>query len=257
MMRRANVHRALPVILLVAAGVIVASLIFLSPAVLASAAKSRPDWPDLAEVGEAYSGASAMLSSIALFGVAASLLLQRGLNRMTQLYSFKQQHVELVKLALDNPEFLYVDGTEFASDPEARRKVYANLIVSHWAMAWDLGMMSVPTLRANASRLLREMVARQWWEAWRFSYHTSRSRRRFVKILDEEYERAPPTPEEPLPRPHLAKASDGAQAPSPAGPAVLLRTAGGMVVAGVAGLAVGLAIAKGWQGKVERPPLRR
>ncbi|MEJ3742830.1 DUF6082 family protein [Actinomycetes bacterium KLBMP 9797] len=156
-------------------------------------AGTRSDWPGLADVGEAYSGASAMLSSIALFGVAASLLMQRRQNRMTQLYSFKQQHLELVKLALDNPEFLYVDGAEAASDPENRLKVYANLLVSHWAMAWDLGMISIPTLRANAARLLRHRIARQWWQAWRFSYLTSKSRKRFVDIVDEEHGRATTT----------------------------------------------------------------
>lgn len=95
------------------------------------------------------------------------------------------------------PEFLYVDGAEAAWDPDARRKVYANLLVSHWAMAWDLGMISIPTLRANASRLLREDVARQWWQAWKFSYRTSRGRKRFVEIMEGEHERAASAPKQP------------------------------------------------------------
>ncbi|BCB75620.1 hypothetical protein GCM10022251_27690 [Phytohabitans flavus] len=189
MLRRGEGWPWLPAASVIAFGVTLLVLISQAPALLGWLAGSRGDWDFLANVGDAYAGVSAILSSLAFCGVAASLLLQWRQNRMTQLYSFKQQHLELTKLALQDPKFLYVDGVDPTVDGDATLKVYANLIVSHWAMAWDLRMMSVRTLRGNAARLFNDRISREWWEAWRFSYLSSRGRKRFVKILDEEYQR--------------------------------------------------------------------
>ncbi|WP_173164127.1 DUF6082 family protein [Phytohabitans suffuscus] len=165
-------------------------LILQAPTLLGRLGGGGKDWDLLANVGDAYAGVSAILSSLAFCGVAASLLLQWRQNRMTQLYSFKQQHLEIAKLALQDPRFLYVDGVDPTLDTDATLKVYANLVVSHWAMAWDLRMMSEHTVRANASRLFGDRISREWWDSWRFSYLTSRGRKRFVRILDEEHQRA-------------------------------------------------------------------
>ncbi|MDQ7903944.1 DUF6082 family protein [Phytohabitans sp. ZYX-F-186] len=190
MLRRRDGWPSWPAVFVIAFGVALLILMLRAPVLLGRLGGSRQDWDFLANVGDAYAGVSAILSSLAFCGVAASLLLQWRQNRMTQLYSFKAQHLELAKLALQDPKFLYVDGVDPTVDGDATLKVYANLIVSHWAMAWDLRMMSVRTLRTNASRLFNERIAREWWDAWRFSYLSSRSRKRFVKILDEEHQNA-------------------------------------------------------------------
>jgi hypothetical protein len=240
-MRRQNLHVVLPVAFLAGLGITIVGLLLLTPMMLANRAGSRPDWPLLASVGDAYGGTATMLSSVAVLGVAASLLLQWRQNRMIQLYSLKQQHLEIVKIALESPEFLYVDGVQ--SDPEGRLKVYANLLVSYWAMAWDLGLMSVPTLRANAARLLRQPVARRWWETWQSGYLTFKGRKRFVQIVNEEYLRATPVVDVPS---ESAEEGQGPNAPKTAlaPPRRSIRRArGGAFVAGcMVGLAVGLGV---------------
>jgi len=239
MMRRQNLQAFFPVILLTSLGIALVGLLVLTPMILAARAGTRPDWPLLANVGEAYGGTATMLSSVAVLGVAASLVLQWRQNRTVQLYSLKQQHLELVKLALDSPEFLYVDGIQ--ADPEGRLKAYANLLVSHWAMAWDLGLMPEPRLRINAARLLRQAVARSWWAAWQTSYLTVKGRRRFVEIMNEEYANAPPivenvpkwtdTPSRPLPQ---------ESAPKPPRPLISRSEGGAFLLGCLLGVAVAL-----------------
>jgi hypothetical protein len=144
------------------------------------------NWALLSDVGQAYGGASALLSGLAFCGIAVSLLLQWRQFRSSLLYSVKQRHFELVKLALENPEFLYVDGDDVARDPDVRLKVYGNLLVNHWAMTWDMGFTTEPSLRQSGRRLFLSALARDWWTNWGNSYLGAAGRRRFVQILDEE-----------------------------------------------------------------------
>ncbi|WP_432050490.1 DUF6082 family protein [Verrucosispora sp. NA02020] len=99
-------------------------------------------WSHLSDMGQAYGGTSAVLSGLALASVSASLLMQSSLNRISQLHSIRQRQFDIVKLALDNPRYLYVDGSAAISDPGNHLKVYANLFVSHWAMVWDLAALA-------------------------------------------------------------------------------------------------------------------
>ncbi|MEU5553186.1 DUF6082 family protein [Micromonospora sp. NPDC047793] len=121
-------------------------------------------WSHLSDMGQAYGGTSAVLSGLALASVSASLLMQSSLNRISQLHSIRQRQFDIVKLALDNPRYLYVDGSAAISDPGNHLKVYANLFVSHWAMVWDLAEMREDTLHVVASRLFESAVAREWWK---------------------------------------------------------------------------------------------
>ncbi|HET8662380.1 MAG TPA: DUF6082 family protein [Micromonosporaceae bacterium] len=163
-------------------------LVLLSPIPLTWLAGQEVDWNSLASVGAAYSAAANVFSSLAFCGIVLSLFLQWRQNRMILLFSYKQQHMELAKLALDNPQFLYVDGV--SADPDAALKVYANLLVSHWAIAWDLGIANDDSTRVNARRLFKQEVARDWWDTWKFSYLSSKRRRRFFQIVDQEWRNA-------------------------------------------------------------------
>jgi len=163
-----------------------------SPVALAWLSRLSLDWANLANIGEAYGAASAILSGMALAGIVVSLAIQWRQNRINQMYGVAQRHLELVKLALDDPRYLYVDGDDVASDPNAKLKVYANLLVGHWAMAWDLGFMREQTLRRSAQRLFGSGIARSWWARWGQSFRSPRGRRRFFEILNSEFELASP-----------------------------------------------------------------
>jgi hypothetical protein len=167
----------------------VVALVALSPLVMKWLSGQR-DWHQLADVGQVYGSASAVLTGVGLCGIAVSLLMQWRQNRITQVYSIRQRQFELVKLALDNPRYLYVEGPAVASDPHSELKVYANLLVGHWAMSWDLGVTNEQLLRASAARLFSTSAAREWWTTWGHSYLTSRRRRRFFNILTFECSQA-------------------------------------------------------------------
>ncbi|MEV2239797.1 DUF6082 family protein [Micromonospora sp. NPDC049891] len=190
-------------------------LIGLSPLAMTWLADLPVQWSHLSDMGQAYGGTSAVLSGLALVGVSASLLMQSSLNRISQLHSIRQRQFDIVKLALDNPEYLYVDGSAALADPDNHLKVYANLFVSHWAMVWDLAEMREDTLHVVARRLFESAVAREWWEVNGQSYYSSRRRRKFVAILSDECDRAarssvlstvPATVPSP---PELASSTDG------------------------------------------------
>jgi len=50
----------------------------------------------------------------------------------------RQQHVELLRLAIDNPELIEVLGGEPAG-PHSRHEIYANLAMMCWPAIWELG----------------------------------------------------------------------------------------------------------------------
>ncbi|WP_327038214.1 DUF6082 family protein [Micromonospora maris] len=161
-------------------------LIAFSPIAMTWMADLPVQWGQLSDMGQAYGATSAVLSGLALAGVSASLLIQSSLNRISQLHSIRQRQFDIVKLALDNPRYLYVDGAAAVADPDNSLKVYANLFVGHWAMVWDLSEMREDTLRTVARRLFEAQLARDWWRANGQSYLSSRKRKKFFEILSEE-----------------------------------------------------------------------
>jgi hypothetical protein len=161
----------------------------LLPLAIVAASDGRVSWSDLANIGQAYGTVSALLSAFALIGVVGSLVLQRRQMQATRQYETKKMHLDLVRMAVENPLLLSVEGDV---DPDGQVKAYANLLVSHWALAWDVRAMTGRSVRANAARLFNQQVVRDWWRDFGNSYATSAERRGFVKIMDEEYVRAAP-----------------------------------------------------------------
>jgi hypothetical protein len=146
-------------------------------------------WRQLDEIGQRAGGVSALLSAMALCGVAASLLMQRRQTRIAQEAAARTSHFELMKLFLNRPSL----DIGPPGDEDEREKVMAsNLWVSHWAMLWDLSMIDKFTLRLNASRLFTDSVARDWWGRKGRSWAAVENRhtRQFVRILTEEREQA-------------------------------------------------------------------
>jgi hypothetical protein len=241
-MRRRSAHDLVPlgVVIMVAGATLVLLLVY--PVLLSRMSERSFDWPRLSEVGEAYGGVGPIVSSLAFCAIALSLLLQWRQNRMTLLFSNRQLHLDLIKLALADREFLYVDGSVVADDPDAVRKVYANLLVGHWATAWDLRTLDVANLRSGAARLFESELAREWWQASGSSYSSSRRRRRFVEIIDDEYGRAVTTgPGSRFDAPPAAydPAAGGLRSPASKSPRRAWRA---HTAVGLLGMAVGAAV---------------
>jgi hypothetical protein len=163
-------------------------LIIGSPVMLRWVAGSGDDWERLGNTGQAYGGTSAILSGLALCGVAASLLLQWRQARIVQLYSARHHQLDLARLVLENSDALVVEGAAASTDPHASSMVIANQWVASWATAWQLGAIDEDGLRDCGRRLFEVGYLRDWWRAFGSSYATSARGRRFVEILNRECE---------------------------------------------------------------------
>jgi hypothetical protein len=106
--RRLTFWSARSGLLIAALGAIVL-LVLGSPVLMAGLSSTALPWGRLADVGDAFGGASALLSAVALCGIGASLIFQRRQVRQELSDIVQQQHLEIIRLAIDNPEFISCD----------------------------------------------------------------------------------------------------------------------------------------------------
>ncbi|WP_305785933.1 DUF6082 family protein [Symbioplanes lichenis] len=180
-------------LLLLAAGTVAGlAAVLWSPVLLLTLLGDGLPWSDLSDIGEAYGGASAVVSAIALTGVAASLTYQVRQTRQEQISSDRQRHLDLLKLGLDDPElFEALDGGGLVTY-EHRKKVYANLWMGYWLGLWQLGDLPEAELRHNVSRMFWSPDSRNWWNERRATWIEPRNRRqrRFVALVTDEWHKA-------------------------------------------------------------------
>jgi hypothetical protein len=166
-----------------------AGIVIWSPLLIYRLLGESLPWVSLANVGEAYGGASALLSAAALSGIGASLFLQTRQMRQEVMSLDKQRHFELIKLALENPEFFeIIDGSPLDAH-DGKRKIYANLTLTYWLAMWELGEIGDRELRTLTSNMFRSSVSRDWWNQVNGYWITVRGRRRrqFIQIVHQEW----------------------------------------------------------------------
>jgi Family of unknown function (DUF6082) len=127
--------------------VVVAVLVLVSPLLMALLPTSALPWDRLANIGDAYGGVSAVLSGLALCGVGASLIFQQRQVQQELADIDRQQHMELLKLAIDNPELIQVLDADAPRRPDARAELYANLAMMYWLAIWELREIDEQELR--------------------------------------------------------------------------------------------------------------
>ena len=168
---------------------VVAALVLASPGVMLLLPAWAVPWPRLADIGDAYGGASALLSALALCGVGASLIFQRRQVRQELVDLERQQHLELLRLAIDNPEFVSVLEADARNRPNVRIEIYANLVVSYWLAIWELGEIDDQELRGMTSAMFGNEILREWWSRVHLHWIGTRQRPdrvRFLELVTEE-----------------------------------------------------------------------
>jgi len=138
---------------------------------------------------------SVLISSIALVGIATSLLLQARQLRASQVQASAASQVQLMKFALDNTaSAMALIGDE---DPEIfAKEVVLNWHISHLLMSYNNKTLSEAHLRRLMRGLFAAEDSRSWWARVRPSYDddaTSRRERRFFSIVDAEFQHASKT----------------------------------------------------------------
>ena len=160
------------------------------------------DWPRLSEIGQSYTGTSALLAAGALVAVAYSTRLQSKQTRIIQLQSVRSMQFDLVNRALDDPR-LAATFVDVVTDDQVldqfRSRMYISMRLRFLQFSYLAGELSAPSLqahlrgevfRARAVRCYWEKEADRWAEA-----AVSRSEKRFVQIVHSAYQSAAEVPE--------------------------------------------------------------
>ncbi|MGW3284765.1 DUF6082 family protein [Streptomyces sp. NPDC001002] len=226
---------------LVAAAAVALTVVLLSPFVLEEiSGSSGVDWNRLSQIGAAYGFTSAIVSALALAGVAVSLIVQNRQARADQVQGIRSYYLELVRLELDDMAlFQPVWGATDIADPhEQKRHVYADLMMNYAWMGFEIGTIRERLLRDMLAGMFTGEAGRHYWSrahtSWIASSSGSRVGRRFLAIVGEEHARAvasgPPTRSPVVPRPPAAPV---------AGTPPVWRTSVGALIGLGAGLALG------------------
>lgn len=134
---------------------------------------------------------STFISSIALLGVAVSLLLQSRQLRTSQLEASRAAQSALIQMGLANPKLTAeVFGS---SDRDWLAKAgLVNWQVKFWEMSYLTKAMSAKSVHVQAAELFASEFPRDWWSRSRELYKvdaTTRREREFFTIIDSEFER--------------------------------------------------------------------
>jgi hypothetical protein len=174
------------------------TVVALSPLAMAAAVPNsltNDTLQRISNIGQTYGAASAVLSAIALLGVGASIILQILDSRNSREQNMRILHLDLFRIALDDPKLLDCWGKFSSSTNVAQQRhlIYANLIVSFWRTAFETGGMGENELRIVADGFFDGKIGREYWtnakQSRKRSAMTHRSRC-FITILDERYEAA-------------------------------------------------------------------
>ncbi|MFM9696987.1 DUF6082 family protein [Streptomyces europaeiscabiei] len=225
---------------MVAAAALALTVVLLSPFVLEELSGSTGvDWNRLSQIGAAYGFTSAIVSALALAGVAVSLGVQNRQARADQVQGIRSYYLELARLELDDMAlFQPVWGDTDIVDPhEQKRHVYADLMMNYAWMGFEIGTIRESLLRDMLAGMFTGEAGRHYWSrahtSWIAGSSGSRVGRRFLAIVGEEHARAvasgPPTHSPIASRP---------SAVAVAGSSPAWRTS----VGALAGLGVGLAL---------------
>ncbi|WP_330457379.1 DUF6082 family protein [Streptomyces sp. NBC_00820] len=172
-------------------------LIASMPFVLAAVAPANTDWGKLSAISQAYGAASVVLSAVALAGVAFSLLYQVRQVRASNEQAIRDSHLQLVALALSNPDLLQAWSPPVAPITLKRHQQHliTSLALGELLQRFRVGHLSVEKLAVKLDGHFAGEIAREQWECegpgWRRTMESGDRRdRAFVRLVDDCYQAA-------------------------------------------------------------------
>jgi hypothetical protein len=149
------------------------------------------DWAALSEIGQAFGAVSALISAVALVGIAASLRLQRQQTKVAQFQLVSGMRTDLINLALEDPRYLAPWGITISHDAQAAKdRAYTSLVFSYVKMAFVVGLLSELELESSARAAFLHSHVRIFWEQARDVYladATSDRAARFAELMENAY----------------------------------------------------------------------
>jgi hypothetical protein len=152
------------------------------------------DYSMIADVGQAYGGASAVLACVALFVVAASIFLQYRQIKEVRRDAAADFAEELVLLAMKNPKYRQCWGSRVApAGVDEDLFFYCSKVIKNWARLWDLGVIDETRVREYLRGFFDSEIPRMFWERHSEWHRRGRGRARrepFRDLINDEYLRA-------------------------------------------------------------------
>jgi len=146
-------------------------------------------------VGQAYGAASAILSALALTGVATSLLLQGRQTRLMQSQTIRGMHADLLRMAAENSHAYWPVLAGQDGEPlQVKRQAFAVMLINHFRLGFEVGLVPEEPLRNEVlPDVFAGEIGRRYWEGARSSWSrvsSSRQDVKFLRIVEQEYEKA-------------------------------------------------------------------
>jgi hypothetical protein len=132
------------------------------------------------------------ISSIALAGVAVSLILQARQLRTSQIQAVRSLQIELIKIGLNDP-LLGTSISPGVEPSEAPKAALLNLTLMVWRVGYSLNTFSKGVISYNARGIFKSEYSRTWWEIAHESYEINASTKRdkeFVALINAEFQNA-------------------------------------------------------------------
>jgi hypothetical protein len=150
------------------------------------------DWSRLSDIGQAYGGISALISSLALAGVSASLLMQARQVRTANQQLVRSVQFDFFRILMENPR-LYV-GNAQRTEVDARRNQFYAYYFNYAQLGFEMGVLTEANLRNEMlANFFASERGRRYWENNRsdwMDWLTSRSGLAFIRIVDDTYAKA-------------------------------------------------------------------
>jgi Family of unknown function (DUF6082) len=210
----------------------VMALVVLSPLALSGLDGNiiQADWYRLSSIAQTYGAVSAIIAAIALVGVVTSLIIQSREAKATRTSALRNLHVDLLRMAMEDPVYMECWGTYLTdSFEEERQYAYANLIINHWHSMYELGECTDAMLLAMSAELFSSTPGRRFWHyagPGLKERAPNRQASRFYRLIDEAYRKALEQPPAIPPR-SATKEPALPQAPSAGGRGLTLLLAVG------------------------------
>lgn len=142
----------------------------------------------LSDTGQA---ASAILSAIALMGIAGSLYFQMQQTRAAQVAAARGMRVQLLQFAIESPQFLHVWGADPKRPVRDRQEAaYISMVLAYNKTSYMLGLLTDYELREYCQLIFTHKSFRDFWHGARLTYLNDhfRDSRRFAGIVDSVYQ---------------------------------------------------------------------
>lgn len=198
MRSRSLAHRLPALIALIVAAITFLAFVALSPLALRALVDAFGlNWNLLSNAGQTYGAVSALVTALALGGVAISLLYQAKDVSAARSQAIRTFQFELLRMELADADLMQASGAPWGfairDDHEILRQyIFANMWLSFWEDQFLLREMSPMIVRLSLRELFTGKPAREYWKQVRGNRLFSSEGRtlRYLRIVDEEYRNA-------------------------------------------------------------------